>query len=278
MKKKALKLILPAIFVLLNCGKLAGAPKVQAAVTTANISAMSPSKNAANFMDFIAKKKSLTSAQKNEAKKAAKLLRTGKLGATAAPSWFTTTVKLGSPDDATSAANIAASLPNLTSLNQKRAKLGEKRLKISLISTAISMIDSDYQKRGGLAHPQYYHYAGNLENLAAGGNPVTMWLGEKANWKWDVKKTPSLARYQFAPNWSNKKYTHAVLGANGYKTAGHYTNVVNKNHRVMGMAHMTQSPDYGYVDAYNATNKGAKSAIALTKYRALVKEWLAKKE
>lgn len=277
MKKKALILILPATIVLLTLGSLMGTPKAQAAVSTTKITATSASKSAASFMDFIAKKKALTSAQKNEAKKAAKLLKTGKLGATAAPSWFTTSVKLGSPDDATSAANIAASLPNLISINQKRAKLGEKRLKISLISTAISMIDSDYQKRGGLAHPQYYHYAGNLENLAAGSNPVTMWLNEKANWKWDVKKTPSLARYQFSPNWSNAKYTHAVLGTNGYKTAGHYTNIVNKKHRVMGMAHMTQSPDYGYVDAYNATNKGTKSAITLTKYRALVKEWLAKK-
>lgn len=245
------------------------------AATTADTSTASV-KNAAGLMDFIAKKGHLTAAQKSEAKKAAKMLRTGELGNQTAPSWFKTYVSLSDADDATSSSNVVATIANLEQVNKERAAIGKKKLKISLISTAISMIDCDYQKRDSLVHPQYYKHAGNIENLAAGSDPVSMWMNEKANWQWDVQKSPSLARYQFSPNWNSAAYNHAVLGTNGYKTVGHYTNIVNKKHRVMGMAHMTKNPTYGYADAYNATSKGAKSAITLAKYKSLVNKWLVK--
>ncbi len=137
------------------------------------------------------------------------------------------------------------------------------------------MLDSNYQKRGDLAHPRYYHYADNLENLAAGDSPVKLWMSEKADWNWNVQKTPSLARYEYSPNWNSNAYKNTVLGTNGYKLSDHYTNIVNKQHWVIGMAHMTQNSPYRYVDAYNATNKDAKSAISLAKYKSLIKQWLA---
>lgn len=60
-------------------------------------------------MDFIANNPSLTSAQRQEAQKAANLLRTGIIDdqvQKVAPSWFNTYVNLGGKNDATSSANI----------------------------------------------------------------------------------------------------------------------------------------------------------------------------
>lgn len=237
-----------------------------------------PSKNAASLMDFIANDSSLTSIQKQEAQKAAKLLRTGIIDGQpqkAAPSWFNTYVSLGSKNDATSSANIVASLQSLANVNKERTAIGVGELKISPTSTAISMIDADYQKQGSLNHPGFYGYRHNLENLSAGSEPVSNWMTEQEDWQWNVKKNPSLAPYEFSPNWWDSVYTQAVLGTNGYRTAGHYTNLVNKEHRVMGMAHMTQTP-YGGVDAFNATSQGEDGAITLTQYKNLIKQWLSK--
>ena len=237
-----------------------------------------PAKNGASLMDFMANDSSLTTAQRQEAQKAATLLRTGKIDNQAqkgAPSWFNTYVKLGGKDDATSNVNIKASLQSLANANKERKRAGVGELKISPTSTAISMIDADYQKQGSLNHPGFYGYHFNLENLSAGAEPISNWMTEKVAWEWNVKKSPSLAPYEFTPNWEDPVYNQAVLGTNGYRMAGHYTNLLNKGHRVMGMAHMTQTP-YGAADAFNATSEGEDGAITLAQYKAIVKEWLKK--
>lgn len=187
-----------------------------------------PSKNAASLMDFIANNPSLTSAQRQEAQKAANLLRTGIIDdqvQKVAPSWFNTYINLGGKNDATSSANIQASLQSLERVNKERTTAGVRSLKISPISTAISMIDADYQKQGFLNHPKFYGYRQNLENLSAGSEAISNWMTEQEDWQWNVKKNPSLAPYEFSPNWQDLPYTQAVLDSNGYRTAGHhYTN------------------------------------------------------
>ncbi|CAM3156359.1 Cysteine-rich secretory protein family protein [Lactobacillus bombicola] len=231
--------------------------------------------NAATFMDFLSTNNSLTAAQKAAAKTAATLLRTGKLGNKSAPVWFKTYVDLNSAKDATSISNIQATLKNLSNVNKVRAQLKEKQLRISPILTALSMIDADYQKHGTLTEPQYYEYTNNLENLASGTDPVKKWLSEQANWKANVTKTPSLAPYEFSPNWKNNKYGYAVYGANGYKESGHYLNLVNKNHCIMGMAHMIPNSK-GYVDVFNAADTGTASSLKVSEYKKLITEWLHK--
>nr|WP_254261655.1 CAP domain-containing protein [Lactobacillus helveticus] len=157
--------------------------------------------------------------------------------------------------------------------NSARAKVGSRRLKVSPILTAISMIDADYQKQGGVHHPQYYKYEDSLENISAGSEPITIWMTEKNNWKEDVRKNSSLKSLEFHPNWDNQAYTDAVMGAHGYKVAGHYTNLVNRNHRIMGMAHMTDN-NYGYADVYNTSSKNNKGSLTLEQYNSLVNKWL----
>lgn len=232
-------------------------------------------KNAVSLMSFIANDNSLTSQQKKAAKTAADILKTGKSANQPAPTWFKKYVNLNSSTDATSSSNIRLSLKSLANVNQTRIAVGEKALKVSLPLIAISMIDADYQKRGGLEQPHYYEYNNNLENIAGGTEPIAKWLSEKANWQWDVKKAPDLSPYQFSPNWSNIKYDNAVFGTNGYKTAGHYLNLVNKQHRVMGMAHMTKT-SYGFVDTFNANYKGSSGALSFSQYKKLVTKWLKK--
>ncbi|NRO02262.1 hypothetical protein IMAU30109_01208 [Lactobacillus helveticus] len=101
---------------------------------------VSNQKNAASFMSFLASQKSLSAAQRSEARTAAKLLRTGSLSSQSAPSWFNKYVKLGAAKDATSAANLKASIQDLENANSARAKVGSRRLKVSPILTAISMM------------------------------------------------------------------------------------------------------------------------------------------
>lgn len=91
--------------------------------------------------------------RRSEARTAAKLLRTGNLSSQSAPSWFNKYVKLGAAKDATSATNLKASIQDLENANSARAKVGSRRLKVSPILTAISMIDADYQKQGGVQSP-----------------------------------------------------------------------------------------------------------------------------
>lgn len=151
-------------------------------------------------MDFIANNPSLTSAQRQEAQKAANLLRTGIIDdqvQKVAPSWFNTYVNLGDKNDATSSANIQASLQSLERVNKERTTAGVRSLKISPISTAISMIDADYQKQGFLNHPKFYGYRQNLENLSAGSEAISNWMTEQEDWQWNVKKNPSLAPMNF---------------------------------------------------------------------------------
>lgn len=189
-----------------------------------------------------------------------------------APSWFNADVSLGAKKDATSASNIKAALTNMEKANRARKQYDVPALKVSPVLVAISMIDADYQK-SGLTHPQYYKQG--LENLAAGAEPVNMWLGEKSNWKWNVKKNPSLAAYEFVPNWGGV-YNYVAMGTNSYKTSGHYLNLLNRTHTVMGMAHMTGNSDYGSVDAFNASSDDPNGALSLSQYKNLVNEWLSK--
>ncbi|WP_236629324.1 MULTISPECIES: SLAP domain-containing protein [Lactobacillus] len=139
---------------------------------------VSSSKNAASLMDYLVKSSSLSKTQRKEAKTAAKMLKTGKLNSKGAPSWFSKYVNLGAKDDSTSVANIKAGLKGLEEVNQARAKAGSKALKVSPVLMAISLIDADYQKQGGINHPAYYQYHGSLENLSAGEDPIQIWMAE----------------------------------------------------------------------------------------------------
>ncbi|WP_233553586.1 CAP domain-containing protein [Lactobacillus sp. ESL0228] len=273
--KQLLKLLKPSYEKYLKDQKSNGTVNKETSSTTPNKQPSIATKNAISLMIFIANDNSLTVKQRQAAKNAANLLKTGKSNNQPAPSWFKKYVDLTSPQDATNSSNIRVSLKNLAKVNQARTAIGEKALKVSLPLIAISMIDADYQKRGGLTQPHYYEYTNNLENIAGGTEPVAKWLSEEINWKWDVKKTPSLAPNEFSPNWSNIKYDNAVFGTNGYRTAGHYLNLVNKQHRVMGMAHMTKS-NYGFVDILNANYKDSSSAISFNQYKKLVTKWLKK--
>lgn len=241
------------------------------------------SKNAASLMDFIANDASLTSAQREEAQKAANLLRTGEIVDHAPtgdqswgkPSWFDKCVSLGEKSDSTNALNIKATLNSLERVNKERAAVGINELKVSPTSTAISMLDADYLKKFDFDHPLHYGYHFNRENLALGsGEPVGMWMTEKTDWLWNVKKNPSLAPFEFTSNWSDKDYDDAILGLNGYKTAGHYTNLVDKTYRVMGLARIIDIT-FNY-SSYNATAQGEDGAITVAQYKRLVTEWLKK--
>lgn len=240
-------------------------------------------KNAASLMDFISSDTSLTSAQREEAQKAANLLRTGEIvdhtptgdKSWGKPSWFDECVSLGDKSDSTNALNIKATLISLERVNKERAAVGINELKVSPTSTAISMIDADYQKKFEFDHPLHYGYRFNRENLSLGsGEPVGMWMTEKNDWLWNVNKNPSLAPFEFSPNWRDKDYDDAILGLNGYKTAGHYTNLVDKTYRVMGLARIIDIEfNYG---SYNATSQGEDGAISVAQYKNLVNEWLEK--
>ncbi len=235
------------------------------------------SKNAASLMDFIANDASLTSSQRQEAQKAAVLLRTGKIDDQAqkdAPSWFNECVDLGAEKDATNSANILVSIQGLSNVNKVRTEAGVGELKVSPTSLVISMIDADYQKTHEFDHPLFYGYHFNRENLALGGEPVSIWMTEKADWEWDVQKSPNLAPYEFTPNWKALDYQDAVQGLRGFKTAGHYTNLVDRTYRVMGLARIKDIElDY---TAYNATSQGEDGAITLEQYKAIVDQWLKK--
>lgn len=225
-------------------------------------------------MNFIAKQKSLTAGQRKEAKTAAKLLKTGKLADQGTPSWFKKSVSLGADSDATSVANIKAGIKGMEAINDARKGVKARSLRVSPIMLAISMIDADYQKKGEIAHPHFYDYANNLENIAAGGDPIRLWMREKSAWQYDVKKSPSIAKDEYHPNWHSKAYSEAVLGTNGYQEAGHYTNLINRDHRAMGAAHMTNNSKYDYVDVMNATSENGKNALSMSQYKKLVNKWL----
>lgn len=110
-------------------------------------------------------------------------MKTGRLGKKSKASWYNRYVDLHSKDDATSAENIKAALPYFSRVNSVRKNEGVRSLRVSPLLTAASMLNADYQKRGGLKHTHYFKSIG-LENIATqsvGLDPVDTWLTEKKN-------------------------------------------------------------------------------------------------
>lgn len=227
------------------------------------------SKNAASLMSYLANNSSLSESQRNNAIQAATLIKTGTISGQSAPSWFSKDVSLTSRNDATSAQNIKASLAVLTKMNQVRRQYGLPEFKVSPVTTAIAMIDADYQKQAGLAHPSYYQYGSSSENLASGGDAVKMWMGEKADWQYNVKRNPSLAPYEHQSAWTNE-YLAALAGQNGYRTAGHYLNMVNQDSNLVGVG------VWSGVTAADFDSNDSSTGLTVTQYSALVNEWLKK--
>ncbi len=243
-------------------------------LATANTQSVKAAGNAADLMTYLSKSKSLSKSQRSSASTAAHLLKTGRLGKKAAPSWYKEYVNLNAEKDATSSANIKAVLPYLSEVNSARHQEGAHSLKVSPVLMAASMLNADYQKRGGLKHSHYFKFLGleNLSTQSASLDPVQNWLEEKKNWEFDTKKNPSLKKNKYVPVW-NSTYDAVVMGSNGYKTAGHYLNLINKKYRVMGFGNVSDT-DYGNVDSFMGSNKGA--GISVGKYKTLVNAWLNK--
>lgn len=272
MNKKVLIAVSAALLALGlgSLGNLQAPVRVQAASSQTN----SQQKNALSLMDYLAKSKSLTKAQKESAKKAALLLKSGRVDHLRRPSWFRKDVSLTSAKDATSKANIKAALPFLQQVNSTRSKVGARSLKVSPLLMATAMLNADYQKSAKGKHSGHFKKLG-LENLAFGEGPIDLWMSEKKAWRADVKKDSALKKDQFRPDWSSKAYDHAAIGSNGFKMAGHYLNLVNRKHRIMGWAHMTDyDPAYGSADSFMAADKGA--GLSVAKYTSLVNAWLNK--
>lgn len=230
-------------------------------------------KNAADLMNYLANSTSLTNAQKSEATKAEQLLKTGTVDGQVAPNWFNR-VSLTDKNDATSAKNIKTAVSYMNKANAARKNNGVDELKVSPVLTAIAIIDSDYQQQGGLEHPSYY--SRGLENLSAGADPIQMWLSEKSNWQYDVKKNSNLSKYEFTPDWGNSEYSNAVMGQNGYKTAGHYLNLLNSTHTVMGFGHLSTG-SYGSADAFIGDDSNSDAGIPVNQFESLVNTWLKEK-
>lgn len=255
---------------------IAGASAVMMTLSLTVLSSkpVKAAKNAVDFMTYLSKNKSLTKGQRSSARSAVKLLKTGRLGKKPKASWYNEYVDLHSNDDATSAKNIKAVLPYLNSVNRARRSEGVRSLKVSPLLTAASMLNADYQKRGGLKHTHYFKSIG-LENIATqsmGLDPVDTWFSEKKSWNYDVKKNHSLKPAKYSPTWT-ATYDAAVEGTNGYKMAGHYLNLINRNYRVMGFANVSNT-GYGNADSYLGSSKGA--GISVAKYKALVNAWANK--
>lgn len=268
-KKIIFSLSAAALFALGFSGLQAPVP-VQAAPVSQK---STEGKTAVSLMNYLAASGSLTKAQRKSAKDAAALLKNGKFGHYRRPSWFKSAVSLGSPKDATSSANIKAALPFLRAVNRTRSKVGARSLKVSPLLMATAMLNADYQKNDNRQHSHFFKKFG-LENLAFGEGPIQLWMAERKAWQYDVRKSPSLKKAQYHPSWS-ATYDKAVIGTNGFKMTGHYLNLVNKRHRVMGWAHMTDyDPRFGSVDSFMAADKGAGMSVA--KYASLVNAWLNK--
>lgn len=253
---------------------IAAASLMALGLAAGNSQPVKAASNAASLMTYLSKNKSLTSAQRNAAKQAKKLITTGRTAKKGAPSWYHQYVNLNSEKDATSASNIKKALPYFAQVNSARRSEGARSLKVSPLLTAAAMLNADYQKRNGLKHSHYFKFLG-LENLAAqsdGLNPIDNWMQEKKNWEYDVKKTPALKKYKYYPVW-NSLYDKAAMGVNGYKEVGHYLNLIDKSHRVMGFANMTDT-SFENADSFMGSSKGA--GIPVAKYTKLVNEWLNK--
>lgn len=112
----------------------------------------------------------------------------------------------------------------------------------------------------------------NIATQSVGLDPVDTWLSEKKSWNYDVKKNHSLKPAKYSPTWT-ATYDAAVEGTNGYKMAGHYLNLINRNYRVMGFANVSNT-GYGNADSYLGSSKGP--GISVAKYKALVNAWANK--
>lgn len=210
--------------------------------------------NAAGFMHWLSTNKDLNSAQKNGARTAAQTL----MGHGNVPSWFNKYVKLGQSGDATSKESLAQTLPLYNRLNKIRRGYNVKSAKVSLPMIAYAMINADYQKQGGLQHAHYYKVT---ENLAAGTDPLKVWMNEKPLWVKYAKKHPG------------EKATNTSMTAWNNSQAGHYLNLIDHNSTGVGFGYL-KGGNMGNVTAFDAQKANA-SAISASKFIKLANKWIA---
>ncbi|BDR54573.1 hypothetical protein KIMH_06840 [Bombiscardovia apis] len=130
-------------------------------------------------------------------------------------------IKLGQADDATSMANMKATLTYLQKCNELRKAEGKGELKVSDTLMAMAQADTDWAAigtnwpNGEVDHPRQFEVAENLSWSYP--DPFTGWYDEE---KVDLQ--------------------------NGGTNHGHYDNIVNGSYDITGFAQRTNSPNtYG---------------------------------
>lgn len=236
------------------------ARNTSAAKAKTNTSATSSSQNSshdstADFMNWLASNKSLSASQKKAANQATDILK-----GQGAPHWYSSYVKLGKDGDATSPDNLKDTLSFYGRVNRIRKEYHVRQAKVSLPMVATAMVDADYQRKGGLAHPGF----GKTENLAAGTDAINLWMSEKKSWDRYVKKHPG------------QKITDPSDTAYNNSQAGHYLNLIAANNTAMGFGYF-KGGEYGDATAYDADD-GKSSDLPVATYIRLANEWLASRK
>lgn len=153
--------------------------------------------------------------------------------------------KLGELNDATTMANMLASVEGLRKLNELRASLGLGELKVSAWLTADAQSHADYSGGEYWELSKYSHANQDYPNLPFNSsensavnsnwdNAYKAWYdNEKVIWDAAVAKDPSLAATLTDPNGA---YNLFKSNKDLYEQVGHYLNIVDPTLKVMGMA------------------------------------------
>ena len=229
--------------------------------------------NAANFFKSVMDNQKASSLEKKDAQAAYNIVTgTGTFtdaggNTKPAPKWYKKAVHIGQQNDATSLANLKASLILYDQFVKIRKDRQLSVPKVSLANVAIAMLDSDYQTVvNGLRHPAYYGVGENLDEDTL-NHAIDDWMAEESAWKEAVKQHPDLAKelgqyyvYQYYPKI--------------YGKVGHFSNMMSPDMASYGFA-VNGDVDNGYV--YTAFDfGGSKDGVySQDEYTALVNNYIA---
>lgn len=195
--------------------------------------------NAAGFFKSIINSPTASDAEKEDAQLAYNIVTgTGSVpnydgSAISAPSWYSKAVHIGKAGDATTLDAMKQSLILYKDFTAMRQKRGLSVPKVSLVATAIAMVDADYQTTlnndNALAHPKYYP---NSENLAVHSvdGAVDYWMSEENLWDKYVQKYPELVNHLYDGYWVFVNYPEV------YQATGHFLNFIAKDIDAYGFA------------------------------------------
>lgn len=216
---------------------------------TALDNAKKEAQSAAGFFKSLAEDTSLTAEQRKDAQQAYGIVMNDGKYQGIKLTWYDPSKQLGKDGDATSLANIQATLSDLDDLVNVRKQYNLRQPKVSLTAMAVAMMSSDYLLTHEFDHPILHKENGPFfadeQDIAEGAGQVGLYMNEKEYIDHLIQEYPEYARYSY--DTGNLSYDQwkanndfweqhgLILYGGGDRVIGHYVSMVNPYQDGVGM-------------------------------------------